>query len=129
MRHRKRRLRIGTDPSHRKAIFRGLMAQVLEHGRIKTTLAKAKALKAPLEKLITLAKIDTVANRRLAFKKLNNKKALQDLFEVAGEEELRDRPGGYTRLMRLSERRLGDNAPQAFLSLVSFQFNEEPLED
>ncbi|MGB0452342.1 MAG: 50S ribosomal protein L17 [Bacteriovoracaceae bacterium] len=116
MRHQKKRYRIGTNPAHRTSLLRNLAVEVIDHGMIKTTQTKCKAVRPYVEKLITLAKVDSVANRRMAFKKLNNKDAVKKLFEVA--PKYTDRPGGYTRIMKLADRRVGDNAPMAYIALV-----------
>lgn len=117
MRHQNRKYRIGTNPSHRKSLMRNLAISMIGNGQIKTTHAKAKAIKPFVEKLITLAKVDSVAARRLAFSKLNNKKAVQTLFNDVAPK-FRERPGGYTRIMRLADGRVGDNAPMSIISLV-----------
>jgi large subunit ribosomal protein L17 len=84
MRHSKHKYKLGVNPSHRKSLIKNLAIEVIDHGKIKTTQAKAKAVKGYVEKLVTLAKEDSVHNRRLAFKKLNNKSAVAKLFtEVA----------------------------------------------
>jgi large subunit ribosomal protein L17 len=97
--------------------MRNLAVEVIDHGKIKTTITKCRAIQPYVEKLITLAKVDTVANRRLAFKKLNNKKAVQTLFaDVA--PKFKERNGGYTRIMKMSDGRVGDNAKMAYIALV-----------
>ena len=116
MRHSKIKYSIGSSPSHRKSLLRNLAVEVIDHGRIKTTHTKCKAVKPFVEKLITLAKEDNVANRRLAFKKLNNKEAVKTLFEVAAN--YKDRNGGYTRILRLAEPRVGDGSDMSFIGLV-----------
>ncbi len=117
MRHAKKKYNIGSDASHRKSLLRNLAAEVIDHGKIKSTHTKCKAVQPVVEKLITLAKEDSVANRRLALSKLNNKAAVQKLFtEVA--PKFKERNGGYTRIMKLSDNRLGDNAPMSFIALV-----------
>jgi len=116
MRHGKIKYSIGSSPSHRKSLLRNLAIEVIDHGRIKTTHTKCKAVKPFVEKLITLAKEDNVANRRLAFKKLNNKDAVKTLFEVA--TNYKDRNGGYTRILRLAEPRVGDGSDMSFIGLV-----------
>ena len=82
MRHNKRKYSIGSSPSHRKSLMRNLAIELIDHGRIRTTHTKCKAIKPFIEKLVTIAKVDTVANRRLAFKKLNNKAAVGTLFST-----------------------------------------------
>lgn len=117
MRHQKKKYRIGTTPAHRTSLLRNLAIEVIDHGKIKTTHAKCMAIRGYVEKLITLAKNDTVANRRLAFKKLNNKLAVQKLFaEVA--PKFKERPGGYTRVMKLADGRVGDGAKMSYIALV-----------
>ncbi len=117
MRHQKKKYRIGTNPAHRTSLLRNLAIEVIDHGKIKTTHTKCMAVKGFVEKLITLAKVDTVANRRLAFQKLNNKDAVQKLFgDVA--PRFTERPGGYTRVLKLADGRVGDNAKMSFISLV-----------
>ena len=121
MRHRKSGRHLNRTSAHRKAMFRNMAASLIEHGLIKTTAAKAKALRPVIEPLITLAKRDTVANRRLAFARIRNKAAVAKLFVELGPR-YQDRPGGYTRILKCG-RRPGDAAPMAFIELVS------PLEE
>ena len=117
MRHKKIKYSIGSSPSHRKSLLRNLAVEVIDHGKIKTTQAKAKAIRPYVEKLITLAKNDTVANRRLAQTKLNNKAAVAKLFaEVA--PKFKERNGGYTRIMKLADGRVGDNSKMSYIALV-----------
>ena len=117
MRHGKIKYNIGSDSAHRKSLMRNLAIEINDHGRIKTTHTKCKAVKPFVEKLITIAKNDTVANRRLAFKKLNNKEAVKLLFtEVA--PKYKERNGGYTRVLKLADSRVGDGAPMSFIGLV-----------
>lgn len=117
MRHARRKYKIGTTPSHRKALVKNLMNEIIDHGKIKTTHAKCKAVQGYVEKLVTLAKEDTVANRRTAFSKLNNKATVQKLFtEVA--PKFKERPGGYTRIMKLADGRVGDNAKMSYIAFV-----------
>lgn len=117
MRHGNHKYKLGVNPQHRKALVQGLAIELIEHGKIKTTFTKAKALKPFVEKLVTLAKVDTVASRRLAFTKLNNKNAVKLLFTEVGPR-FTQRPGGYTRVLKLSEGRLGDGAKQAIIAFV-----------
>jgi large subunit ribosomal protein L17 len=117
MRHGNHKYRLGVKPQHRKALVQGLCIELITHGKIKTTETKAKATKPVVEKLITLAKNDTIANRRLAFTKLNNKEAVKALFETVAPK-FKQRPGGYTRLLKVAEARLGDGAKEAYLTLV-----------
>lgn len=117
MRHGMKKYNVGTNASHRKAILRNLAAEVIDHGQVKTTHAKCKAVKPMVEKLITLAKNDTVANRRLALSKLNNRAAVTKLFtDVA--PRFKERPGGYTRIMKLADGRVGDNAKMSYIGFV-----------
>ena len=117
MRHQRRKYRIGTTPSHRKSLVRNLAVEVIEHEQIKTTHVKCKAIRPVVEKLITLAKNDTVANRRLAFSKLNDKAAVKKLFEEVAPR-FKERPGGYTRVLKLADGRVGDNAQMGLITFV-----------
>jgi large subunit ribosomal protein L17 len=117
MRHRKHKYNVGKNPAHRVSLIRNLASEIIDHGKIKTTHTKCKAVRPYVEKLITLAKVDTVANRRLADSRIKNKAVVQKLFnEVA--PKYKERPGGYTRILKLSDRRLGDNAKVSYISLV-----------
>lgn len=117
MRHQKKKYRIGTSPSHRRALLKNLAIEVIEHESIKTTQTKCKAVRSYVEKLVTLAKNDTVANRRLAFSKLNNKDAVKKLFEDVAPR-FKERAGGYTRILKLADGRVGDNAPMGLITFV-----------
>ncbi|HLT22930.1 MAG TPA: 50S ribosomal protein L17 [Bacteriovoracaceae bacterium] len=117
MRHGNHKYKLGVNPQHRKSLMRNLSIELITHGKIKTTETKAKAIKPFIEKLVTLAKNDTVANRRLAFTKLNNKDAVNNLF-VNVAPKFKQRPGGYTRLLKISDRRLGDGAKEAIIAFV-----------
>tara|TARA_B110000046_G_C12964596_1_gene386091 strand:+ start:485 stop:952 length:468 start_codon:yes stop_codon:yes gene_type:complete len=118
MRHGKKFNHLGRKTAHRKAMLSNMSASLIEHKRINTTLAKAKALRSVVEPLITKAKTDSTHNRRLAFKVLGNKYAVTELFrEVA--PKVGDRPGGYTRIIRTGKR-LGDNAEMCLIELVDF---------
>ncbi|EQC52734.1 50S ribosomal protein L17 [Bacteriovorax sp. DB6_IX] len=117
MRHQKHKFKLGVSPSHRKSMVRNLVSEVIDHGMIKTTHTRAKAIQPVVEKLITIAKNDTVANRRLAFKKLNDKNAVSKLFSDVAPK-FKERNGGYTRIMKLSDNRLGDNAKMAYIAFV-----------
>lgn len=123
MRHRKSGRQLNRNSSHRQAMFRNMSASLVEHEAIKTTLPKAKELRRVVEPLITLAKQDTVANRRLAFSRLRNKEAVRKLFEELGPR-YNARPGGYTRILKFGNR-AGDNAPMAFVELVDRPAGEE----
>ena len=116
MRHRKSGRRLGRNSSHRKAMFRNMAASLVHHETIKTTLPKAKELRRVFEPLITLAKEDGVANRRLAFDRLRDKKAVGKLFSDLGPR-FKERPGGYLRILKTGPRP-GDAAPMAIVQLV-----------
>ncbi|PPK51828.1 50S ribosomal protein L17 [Marinobacter persicus] len=116
MRHRKSGRKFNRTSAHRKAMFRNMTASLVEHELIKTTLPKAKELRRVAEPLITLAKQDSVANRRLAFSRLRNDAAVAKLFEELGPR-YSERPGGYLRVLKCGFR-AGDNAPMAFVELV-----------
>lgn len=117
MRHQKHKYKLGVDPSHRKSMMRNLSTSLIDHGQIKTTQAKAKALRIYVEKLVTIAKEDTVANRRLAMSRLNNKMAVTKLFAEVGPK-FKNRPGGYTRIIKIAEGRVGDGSKLGFISFV-----------
>jgi large subunit ribosomal protein L17 len=116
MRHRKSGRRLGRNSSHRKAMFRNMAASLVQHETIKTTLPKAKELRRVVEPLITLAKEDDVANRRLAFDRLRDKAAVGKLFTDLGPR-FKERPGGYLRILKMGPRP-GDAAPMAIVQLV-----------
>ncbi len=116
MRHRKSGRRLGRSSSHRKAMFRNMATSMLKHETIKTTLPKAKELRRVVEPLITLAKEDSVANRRLAFDRLRDKEAVGKLFSDLGPR-FKDRPGGYLRILKAGPRP-GDAAPMAIVMLT-----------
>ena len=116
MRHRHSGRQLNRNSSHRKAMFRNMTTSLLEHELIKTTLPKAKELRAYAEPLITLAKKDSVANRRLAFDRLRCKAAVGKLFSDLGPR-YETRPGGYLRIMKCGLR-TGDKAPMAYVELV-----------
>lgn len=116
MRHLKKGRKLGTDASHRRAMLRTLAAQLIEHGRIETTEAKAKELRKVVEGLITLSKKGDLHARRQALAQINKKEVIHKLFtEVA--EKYKERPGGYTRIVKVGPR-LGDAAPMAIIELV-----------
>ena len=127
MRHRKSGRHLNRTSSHRKAMFANMAASLIEHEVIKTTVPKAKELRRVAEPLITLAKEDSVANRRLAFNRLRSKAAVGKLFTDLGPR-FQDRPGGYTRILKAGYR-LGDAAPVAYIELVGRELIEEDLED
>ncbi|MDH4107642.1 MAG: 50S ribosomal protein L17 [Gammaproteobacteria bacterium] len=116
MRHRKSGRKLGRNSSHRKAMYRNMAASLLRHETIKTTLPKAKELRRVVEPLITLAKEDGVANRRLAFNRLRDKEVVGKLFTDLGPR-FKPRPGGYVRILKLGPRP-GDAAPMALVQLV-----------
>ena len=116
MRHRKSGRQLNRNSSHRQAMFRNMAASLIESEVIKTTLPKAKELRRVAEPLITLAKEDSVANRRLAFSRTRSKVAVGKLFGELGPR-YQSRPGGYTRILKCGHR-AGDAAPMAFVELV-----------
>ena len=125
MRHGKKINHLSRQASHRKAMLSNMACSLIEHKRINTTVAKAKALKQYVEPLITKSKEDTTHNRRIVFSYLKNKYAVTDLFrDVAAK--VGDRPGGYTRIIKTGNR-LGDNAEMCFIELVDY--NENMLKD
>jgi large subunit ribosomal protein L17 len=113
MRHKKSGRKLGRNSSHRKAMFRNMAASMLKQETIRTTVPKAKELRRVVEPLITLAKEDSVANRRLAFDRLRDKVAVGKLFTDLGPR-FKARPGGYLRILKMSPRP-GDNAPMAII--------------
>ena len=122
MRHRKSGRQLNRNSSHRKAMFRNMACSLIEHEVIKTTVPKAKELRRVAEPLITLAKSDSAANRRLAFSRMRDKAAVGKLFSEIGPR-YQERPGGYTRILKCGFR-AGDAAPMAFVELV-----DRPLPD
>ncbi len=121
MRHNKKFNHLGRTASHRASMLANMACSLIMHKRITTTLAKAKALKTYVEPLITRSKKDDTNSRRVVFRYLQNKYAVKELFgEVA--EKVADRPGGYTRIIKLGTR-LGDAASMAFIELVDFDEN------
>ncbi|RLA47735.1 MAG: 50S ribosomal protein L17 [Gammaproteobacteria bacterium] len=126
MRHRQSGRQLNRNSSHRKAMYRNMTASLVEHEIIKTTLPKAKELRRVAEPLITLAKKDSVANRRLAFSRLRSKEAVGKLFTDLGPR-YEDRPGGYTRILKCGYR-TGDKAPMAYIELVG-RIMAEPDEE
>jgi len=116
MRHRKSGRKLNRTSSHRKAMFRNMAVSLMLHEMIKTTLPKAKSLRSVVEPLITLAKTDSVANRRLAFNRLRDRDMVTKLFNDIGPRNL-NRPGGYLRVLKCGYRQ-GDNAPMAMVALV-----------
>lgn len=127
MRHRKSGRQLNRNSSHRAAMFRNMAVSLFEHEVIKTTLPKAKELRRVAEPLITLAKEDSVANRRLAFSRTRSKTAVGKLFSELGPRYA-ERPGGYTRILKCGFRP-GDSAPMAYIELVGREMPEEDLDD
>ena len=116
MRHLKSGRKLNRNSSHRKAMFRNMANSLFEHEIIKTTVPKAKELRRVAEPLLTLAKSDSVAHRRLAFNRLRDKRAVGKLFDELGPRYV-ERPGGYLRIMKCGYRS-GDKAPMAYVELV-----------
>ncbi len=127
MRHRKSGRKLNRNSSHRQAMFRNMSVSLFKHELIKTTLPKAKELRRVAEPLITLAKNDSVANRRLAFARTRSKEAVGILFSELGPR-YQERPGGYLRIIKAGFR-AGDNAPMAIVELVDRPIVEEVEED
>lgn len=128
MRHKKIGRRLGRNSSHRKAMFRNMVASLIEHESISTTLPKAKELRRTLEPLITLAKEDDVSRRRRAFNKIRNRAAVGKLFNEIGPR-FKDRPGGYLRILKKGSRP-GDSAPMALIQLTDYEIeNDENTND
>lgn len=126
MRHLKSGRKLNRDSAHRKAMFRNMATSLFEHEIIKTTVPKAKELRRVAEPLITLAKEDSVAHRRLAFDRLRDREAVTKLFNELGPRYA-DRPGGYLRIMKCGFR-AGDNAPMAYVELIDRPRAEEAVE-
>lgn len=126
MRHRLSGRQLGRKAPHRKAMFRNMVNSLVEHELIKTTLPKAKELRRFAEPLITLAKVDSVANRRLAFARLNSKEAVGKLFSQLGPRYA-ERPGGYLRILKCGFR-AGDKAPMAYVELVGRPVTAQAVE-
>jgi len=125
MRHGKKINHLGRTASHRNAMLSNMATSLILHKRVTTTVAKAKALRQFVEPLLTKAKDDTTHSRRTVFATLQNKESLKELYgEVAGR--IATRPGGYTRILKLSDSRAGDNADMCIIELVDF--NETLLE-
>ena len=116
MRHGHGLRKLNRTSSHRKAMLQNMMNSLIEHEAIKTTVPKAKELRKVIEPMITLAKVDSVANRRLAFNRLRDRDSVTKLFNVLGPRNA-NRPGGYTRILKMGFR-VGDNAPMAYVELV-----------
>lgn len=116
MRHGNGLRKLNRTSAHRKAMLQNMMNSLIEHEAIKTTLPKAKELRRVIEPMITLARADSVANRRLAFARLRNPDSVTKLFTDLGPR-FKTRPGGYTRILKMGFR-VGDNAPMAYVELV-----------
>ena len=125
MRHGKKVMHLGRKTAHRKSMLANMACSLIEHKRINTTVTKAKALKQFIEPIITKSKSDTTHNRRLVFSSLRDKNAVAELFRVIALK-VGDRPGGYTRVIKLGNR-LGDNASMSMIELVDFNevYNSE----
>ncbi|MCG1035667.1 50S ribosomal protein L17 [Polaribacter sargassicola] len=118
MRHGKKHNHLGRKTAHRKAMLANMACSLIEHKRINTTVAKAKALRVFVEPLITKSKADTTHNRRIVFSYLRDKYAVTELFREISVK-VADRPGGYVRIIKLGNRQ-GDNAPMAMVELVDY---------
>lgn len=116
MRHRKSGRQLNRSRSHVEAMFKNMSSSLVRHELIKTTVPKAKELRRVVEPLITLAKTDSVANRRLAFSRLRDRESVNKLFSELGPR-YQQRPGGYLRILKCGAR-AGDNAPMAYVELV-----------
>ena len=123
MRHRQSGRQLNRNSSHRKAMFRNMATSLFKHELIKTTLPKAKELRRTAEPLITMAKNDSVANRRLAFARLRDKEIVNKLFTELGPR-YNQRPGGYLRILKCGFR-AGDSAPMAIVELVDRPIPED----
>jgi large subunit ribosomal protein L17 len=125
MRHGDKIKNLSRTASHRRALLSNLACQLIEHKRITTTLAKAKALRVYVEPMITRSKQDSTHNRRMVFSYLQDKEAITELFSVVGDK-VANRPGGYTRIIKLAPR-IGDAAEMAMIELVDFNeiYNKE----
>ncbi len=124
MRHGKKFNHLGRKTAHRKAMLSNMACSLIEHKRINTTLAKAKALRQFVEPIITKSKNDTTHNRRIVFKYLKNKYMVTELFKNVSVK-IGDRPGGYLRIIKLGNR-LGDNAEMAMIEFVDYNENYNP---
>ena len=128
MRHGHGLRKLNRTSSHRLAMLQNMMNSLIEHEAIKTTVPKAKELRRVIEPMITLAKVPTVANRRLAFDRLRSRDSVVKLFDVLGPRYAA-RPGGYTRILKMGFR-VGDNAPMAYVELVDRpEIADELVED
>lgn len=127
MRHRESGRKLNRNSSHRRALFRNMSVSLVRHETIKTTVPKAKELRRIAEPLVTLAKTDSVARRRLAYARLRDRAAVTKLFNELGPR-YRDRPGGYLRILKCGYR-VGDKAPMAIVELVSRPVDSEEKND
>ena len=118
MRHRKKVIKLGRKTAHRKAMLSNMASSLIEHKRINTTLTKAKALKVFIEPLITKSKTDDTHNRRICFSKLRDKVAVKTLFDEVAKK-IDNRPGGYTRIIKLGNR-MGDDASMSMIEFVDY---------
>jgi large subunit ribosomal protein L17 len=119
MRHGKKINHLGREAGHREAMLSNMATSLILHKRITTTVAKAKALRKYVEPLITRAKTDTMHSRRMVFSYLQNKESVKELFSTVASR-VADRPGGYTRIIKLGEVRPGDSAEMCLIELVDF---------
>ena len=118
MRHRKKVIKLGRKTAHRKAMLANMASSLIEHKRINTTLTKAKALKIFIEPLVTKSKTDDTHNRRICFSKIRNKVAVKTLFDEVAKK-IDNRPGGYTRIIKLGNR-MGDDASMSMIEFVDY---------
>ena len=118
MRHRKKVIKLGRKTAHRKAMLANMASSLIEHKRINTTLTKAKALKIFIEPLVTKSKTDDTHNRRICFSKIRNKVAVKTLFDEVAKK-IGNRPGGYTRIIKLGNR-MGDDASMSMIEFVDY---------
>ena len=118
MRHRNKKIKLGRKTAHRSSMLANMACSLIEHKRINTTVTKAKALKQFIEPLVTKTKNDSIHNRRIVFRYLRNKVSVSDLFRSISNK-IGDRPGGYTRIIKLGKR-MGDNADMAMIEFVDF---------
>lgn len=125
MRHRKSGRQLNRNSSHRTAMFRNMAVSLMDHEIIKTTLPKAKELRRVAEPLITMAKVDSVAKRRLAFSRLRDRDVVTKLFNELGPR-YKERPGGYVRILKCGVR-TGDKAPMAYVELVDRPETDEDV--
>ena len=123
MRHKQSGRKLNRNSSHRKAMFRNMAVSLMQHEMIRTTLPKAKELRRVAEPLITLAKTDSVAKRRLAYSRLRDRTIVTKLFNELGPR-YKQRPGGYLRILKCGYR-AGDKAPMAIVELVDRPYSEE----